>query len=104
MKIFTEGELSMDIVKKERKKRATKIEIKISPKFYQSLEIYSKSINTTPTKIVEGLVEEYLAKDEVKKVLEENEELIKMKEGLEKKENEVAELKRKIKERENLQK
>ena len=104
MKIFTEGELSMDIVKKERKKRATKVEIKISPKFYQSLEIYSKSINTTPTKIVEGLVEEYLAKDEVKKVLEENEELIKMKEDLEKKENEVAELKRKIKERENLQK
>lgn len=94
----------MDIVKKERKKRATKVEIKISPKFYQSLEIYSKSINTTPTKIVEGLVEEYLAKDEVKKVLEENEELIKMKEDLEKKENEVAELKRKIKERENLQK
>lgn len=93
----------MDIVKKDRKKRATKVEIKISPKLNESLGVYSKTIDSTPTKIVEGLVEEYLERDEVKKVLEENKELIKMKEDLKKKENEVADLKQKIKERENLQ-
>lgn len=94
----------MDIVKKERKKRATKVEIKISPRLNDSLEVYSKTINSTPTKIVEGLVEEYLKKDEVKKVLDENEELIKMKKDLEKKEDEIADLRKRIKEKEDLQK
>ena len=93
----------MDTIKKVRKPRATKVEIKISPKLNENLEIYGRAINSTPTKIVEGLVEEYLERDEVKKVLKENKELIKMKEDLKKKENEVADLKQKIKERENLQ-
>lgn len=99
---FCKGESPMDIVKKGRKKRATKVEIKISPKLNDSLGIYSKTINSTPTKIVEELVEEYLERDEVKKVLEENKKLIKMKEDLKKKESEIADLKQKIKERENL--
>jgi coenzyme F420-reducing hydrogenase beta subunit len=94
----------MDTVKKERKKRETKVGIKIPPKSYQFLEIYSKTINSTPTKIVEGLIEEYLEKDEVKKVLSENEKLNKMRSNLEKKEKEIAELREKIKEQENLQK
>lgn len=93
----------MDTIKSDRRKRPAKVEIKISPKLNGYLEIYSKTINSTPTKIIEGLVEEYLKRDEVQTVLDENEELIKLKRDLEKKENEVAELKARIKEKENPQ-
>lgn len=93
----------MDTIKSDRRKRNAKVEIKISPKLNGYLEIYSKTINSTPTKIIEGLVEEYLKRDEVQTVLDENEELIKLKRDLEKKESEVAELKARIKEKENQQ-
>ena len=97
------GELAMDTIKSDRRKRNAKVEIKISPKLNGYLEIYSKTINSTPTKIIEGLVEESLKRDEVQTVLDENEELIKLKRDLEKKESEVAELKARIKEKENQQ-
>lgn len=94
----------MDVIKKERKPRAKKVEIKISPKYYEFLNYYSKTIDSTPTKIVEDLVRKYLEQEEVKKVLDENAELIKMIGELERLKNDVAELEEKIKEKENSQK
>ena len=67
------------------------------------IENYARSINSTPTKVVNSWIKQQLKSEEVKKVFEEDEELIRLKKELKKAEREaekaqkVADLKAEIK-------
>ena len=90
-------------VKTKRTRRA-KAEIKVSPIDYEKLKVYADSIKSKPDKIVEDLISEYFNREEVKAVLKDKEELIKLKEELRKNEEDNARIKNRIKEIEGSQK
>lgn len=89
---------------KAKQTRAKRVDIKIAKGDHDKLERYANAINSSPTKIVNSWVKQHLESEEVKKALEEGEELIQMEKDLEKKEKdyekrgkEITDLKAKIK-------
>lgn len=82
---------------KVKQTRAKRVDIKIAKGDHDKLERYAKSINSTPVKIVNDLVKQFLKSKEVIAALEEDEELIQWEKELEKAENKVTNLKAKIK-------
>lgn len=92
-------------VKKRRTRRPkVTIDVKVSPIDFEKLKAYADSIKSKPEAILEELVKEYLDREEVKKVLEDKGELIKLKEERSKKQNEIDEIDRRIEELEGSQK
>ena len=87
-----------------RKERAKRVDVKIYSTSYAKLSIYADAVHSSPSKIINDLIKEYLETEEVKTVLKENVELVKLKEVLLRKKAELAELDKKIKEIENLHK
>ena len=82
-------------VKRERAKRP---EIKIAVKDFQDLETYGKATNKSSTKIVNELVKDFLAREDVKKIVTENGESAKARERIRKKEEKIARIKEEIEE------
>lgn len=77
---------------KEGKQRAKRPEIKIAVKDFQDLEAYGKVTNKSPTRIVNELVKDFLAREDVKKIVEENGESAKAKKDIEKMEAKIEQL------------
>lgn len=78
---------------KTRKPRAKKPEVKIDAKKYAELGTYCKATEgATVAKIVDKLLADFLAQDEVKKVVEANSVNTKKKKALEKKQAQIAKL------------
>ena len=75
---------------KAKQTRAKKVDFKIAKGDYDIIENYARSINSTPTKVVNGWIKQHLQSEEVKKALEKDEELIQWEKDLEKKDKEVA--------------
>ena len=74
---------------KAKQTRAKRVDIKIAYGDHDKLQRYANSINSSPTKIVNTLVKQYLDSEEVKKVFEEDGELIQLKKELKKAEREA---------------
>ena len=89
---------------KAKQRRAKRVDIKIAYGDHDKLQRYANSINSSPTKIVNTLVKQYLDSEEVKKVLEEDEELIQWEKELEKMKSKEADLRAKIKARKDSKK
>lgn len=81
---------------KEVKTRAKRPEIKVSLKDYTALETYGKATKSSPTKIVNDLITEFLGREEVKKVISENGEAAKKAKAIEKKKAQLEKLKKEI--------
>ena len=96
--------MSEEVKGKRTRRPKVNINVKVSPVDYENLKVYADSIKSKPETILEGLVSEYLERDEVKAVLKGNEKLVKKKMELAKKEREVDELKRENEELESSQK
>lgn len=77
---------------KEGKQRAKRPEIKIAVKDFQDLEAYGKVTNKSPTRIVNELVKDFLAREDVKKIVEENGESAKAQKDIEKMEAKIEQL------------
>lgn len=86
---------------KGKRTRRPKAEIKLSPIDYEKLEICAASIKSKPEKIVEDLVREYFEREEIKTVLGKSEKLIKLRHARDKKQEELDEIDRQIKEEED---
>lgn len=89
---------------KVKQERAKRVDFKIARCDYEVIEKYARSIKSTPIKVVNSWIKQHLESEEVKKALEEDEELIQMEKDLEKKEKdyekrgkEITDLKAKIK-------
>lgn len=89
---------------KGKRTRRSKTEVKVSPINYEKLKVYADFIKSRPDKIIEDLIGEYLNREEVKTVLKDKEELIKLKEELRRNEEDNARIKSRIKEIESSQK
>lgn len=89
---------------KTKRVRRPKAEIKLSPIDFAKLEICAASIKSKPEKIVEDLVREYFEREEIKAVLKDKEELVKLKEELRKNEEDNVRIKSRIKELEGSKK
>ena len=88
---------------KTKRPRRPRVDVKISPTDYDKLVIYAASIKSKPNAIIDSIIEEFLEREDVKAVLNERAELIKLREELKRKEEEAAKIKEKIKEIESSQ-
>lgn len=87
--------MSEEIRKQERKQR--KVDIKISRTYYEKVQIYGSAVNLSESKVIDEIFKRFFDREDVKKVLEEDAELIRLERDLDKAERKVAELKAEIK-------
>lgn len=87
--------MSEEIKKQERKPR--KVDIKISRTDHEKVQIYGSAVNLSESKVIDEIFKRFFDREDVKKVLEEDAELIRLERDLDKAERKVAELKAEIK-------
>lgn len=84
----------------EKKTRAKRPEVKIAVKDFAALEVYAKATKSSPTKVIGELVAEFLAREDVAKVIAENGAAAKKAKAIEKKKAQLEKLKKEIEEME----
>lgn len=72
--------MSEEVKAKRVRRPNVNVDVKVSPTDYDKLEICATSINSKPEKIIEDLISEYLDREDIKALLKQNGELIKLKE------------------------